>query len=360
MAEHVNADAVRPGRLGNADLDLGTDPRSDPRMVAELAKYGLSTIAPAPTLTVDSELEEKRAFIEEAEVGFEGLYAALFDGLPPVEGVDRYTVTITGHDDNLVTLYIHRPTATGGALPALLHIHGGGMVMLEAAGACYARWRDELAAAGMVVVGVEFRNAAGTQGPHPFPAGLNDCEATLRWMVASREALGISKIVVSGESGGGNLTLALALRAARDGWISDIDGVYALSPCISNGYATQPPEFPSLRENDGYVSRCDVMAVLVSVYDPGEKNASDPTCWPINATTEDLAGMPPHMISVNELDPFRDEGLSYFRKLLAAGVDAGSRTVNGTCHTGDSMLRAALPDIFAATVSDIRRFAYRV
>ena len=49
------------------------------------------------------------------------------------------------------------------------------MVLLEAAGATYGRWRDELAATGLVVVGVEFRNGGGKHGPHPFPAGLNDC-----------------------------------------------------------------------------------------------------------------------------------------------------------------------------------------
>ena len=51
------------------------------------------------------------------------------------------------------------------------------MVLLEAAGATYGRWRDELAATGLVVVGVEFRNGGGKHGPYPYPAGLNDCAA---------------------------------------------------------------------------------------------------------------------------------------------------------------------------------------
>ena len=77
---------------------------------------------------------------------------------------------------------------------------------------------------------------------------------------------------------------------------------------------------------------------------------------PIMANNEDLCGLPPNMISVNEMDLFRDEGLSYYRNLLAAGVRASSRTVNGTCHSGDVNFPAAAPDIFAATLSDIYGF----
>ena len=75
------------------------------------------------------------------------------------------------------------------------------------------------------------------------------------------------------------------------------------------------------------------------------------------AGADDLAGLPPHVISVNQLDPLRDEGLAYFRKLLDAGVSVVSRTVNGTCHAGDLIFAAAMPDVFAATIRDIKGFA---
>ncbi|MGI9336178.1 MAG: hypothetical protein ACR2RL_23775 [Gammaproteobacteria bacterium] len=57
---------------------------------------------------------------------------------------------------------------------------GGGMTVLKRSGASYVRWRGEMAAAGLVVLGVEFRNAGGSLGNHPFPAGLNDCMSALQ------------------------------------------------------------------------------------------------------------------------------------------------------------------------------------
>ncbi len=63
---------------------------------------------------------------------------------------------------------------------------------------------------------------------------------------------------------------------------------------------------------------------------------------------------------MNELDPLRDEGLAYFRKLLRAGVSAGSRTINGTSHAQDMVMHAAMPEVYLTTVPDIKGFADRV
>ena len=109
--------------------------------------------------------------------------------------------------------------------------------------------------------------------------------------------------------------------------------------------------------HDGYFISCGACALLVEVYDPGAAHSHDPLCWPYFATEDDLTGLPPHVISVNEVDPLRDEGLAYYRKLLAAGVDATGRTVLGACHAADLMFRTAIPDMYAATIQDLHRFA---
>jgi acetyl esterase len=231
------------------------------------------------------------------------------------------------------------------------------MTMLEAAGPSYARWRDQLAAAGLVVIGVEFRNAGGKHGPYPFPAGLNDCTSALRWVDERKGELGITSLVVSGDSGGGNLTLATTLKAKRDGNIAMIDGVYALCPYISGVYAAPPAELTSLHENNGYFIETEMAGALARLYDPSGEHDTDPLAWPYHASADDLAGLPPHVISVNELDPLRDEGVAYYRRLAAAGVPVSCRTVNGTTHGGDMLFEAAMPDVHAVTLRDIKGFA---
>jgi acetyl esterase/lipase len=337
---------------------LRDDPRADPRVVAALEPFGMTGAAEPPPVEADAPIEAVLEFLAAAETGFEGLFTALSTGLPPITGVSSSVEVITGVDGNEITLYVHRPDGVEGSLPGVLHLHGGSMVILEAAGPLFTRWREELAAAGLVVVGVEFRNGAGKRGPHPFPAGLDDCASALQWVSDNRERLGISKLIVSGESGGGNLSLATALKAKRDGRLEQIDGVYATCPQISNAYTARPPQLRSLYENNGYFMDCSLIAVVARAYDPGGAHAADPLAWPYHASTPDLAGLPPHVIAVNELDPLRDEGLAYFRMLLDAGVPAVGKTINGTTHAGDVMFRAAIADVFLATIRDIAGFAH--
>ena len=327
-------------------------------MIAALTPLGLAG-APAD-LPVDENtpMEQLLEFVAASEEGFGGLGELMIMNSAPVEGVTRSVELIRGVDGHDITVFVHRPTAAAVAIPAIVHIHGGGMVLLEAAGANYVRWRDELAATGLIVFGVEFRNGGGKHGPHPFPAGLNDCSSVLDWVAENKARLGISKIVVSGESGGGNLTLATTIKAKKDGRLANIDGVFAQCPYISNAYARKIPALTSLFENDGYFLECNhQMAAMAKVYDPSGENATNPLAWPYHASSDDLQGLPPHVISVNQLDPLRDEGLAYFRKLLDAGVSVSSRTVNGTCHAGDCLFRDAMPEVYLATIHAIKSFA---
>ncbi len=345
------------GRLADPACSLGTDPRSDPRMVAAFAPFGIDANVPELPVTHDSPLDDRLAFTAKTEEIMAAVFEPLGQEFPIVDGVSTTTVTIPGGDGQDVTLYVSRPTDTDAALPCVVHLHGGGMAILSAAGTTYLRGREYLAATGLVVVGVEFRNSAGKLGIHPYPAGLNDCAAAVRWVFANRDQLGITHLIVSGESGGGNLTLTVVHKAKREGWLNEIAGAYAQCPYISNRWVEIPDEFPSLRENDGYFINCAQCAISASLYDPEYAHSDDPTCWAGVATLDDLTGSPPQVISVNELDPLRDEGLDYYRRLLAAGVPAIGRMVAGTCHGGDILLAGAMPEVYAATMRDVSGFA---
>jgi len=345
-----------PGRLGKADSTLETDPRADPRIVAAIAAIGGFTPVIEP-VTADASYEDClaycNAFEEVSAQGNEVLLAMM----PEFRSVTATTEVIAGADGNDVKLFVHRPTNVSGPVPCVVHTHGGGMVLMSAEDPGFIRWRSSLAEAGLVVVGVEFRNGGGRLGDHPFPAGLNDCAAAVRWVHEHKADLGVSSIVISGESGGGNLSIATTLKALQEGWVDQIDGVYACCPYISGDYADPPASLLSLRENDGYMLDCSQMAALVKVYDPSGAQAENPLAWPYQAGVDELKGLPPHVVSVNELDPLRDEGLAFYRKLLAAGVSAVGRTVHGTPHAGDLMLPDITPETYQQTLRSLVGFA---
>ena len=346
-----------PGRLGRPDSTLLDDPRLDPRIRAVYETVGLASYdAPGAEAGIDA----CRAFCAEFEAAGEITFEAQRAAMPKLDHVERRTETITGADGNEITLHVHKPSNVTESVPCILHTHGGGMVVMTAEDPMFVRWRDALAGEGLVVVGVEFRNGGGRLGNHPFPAGLNDCATAARWVHEHRDELGISGIVISGESGGGNLCIATTLKAKQEGWLDAISGVYAFCPYISGEYANPPAELLSLRENDGYMLDCKLMGSMVRVYDPEGQHGANALAWPLQADTDLLAGLPPHVISVNELDPLRDEGLAFFRKLLAAGVPVTARTVHGTPHAGDLGMPDVNPETFADSLRSLVAFARSV
>ncbi|MHC3001681.1 hypothetical protein OK17_05395 [Gordonia sp. GN26] len=354
---------ARPtGRLADPDTDLSSDPRTDPVLLATLSAYGFAgNSGPAP-VDRNSSPADRLAAVAATEEGFEAFYAALHEAPPDDDsGIDHTIRTITGVDGNDISLHIYRPADVTETLPGVAYLHGGGMTMLSVDNVVHRRWCTALARAGVVAIAVDFRNAGGRGGPNPFPAGLNDCVSALSWLHDERGRLDISAIVLQGESGGGNLALATALKAKRDGIIDRVDGVYAMVPFISGGYSWDDErklrELPSMIENDGYFASCTRLDVLAATYDPGSDNAENPLCWPYFASTDDLRGLPPHVISVNELDPLRDEGTAYYRKLLTAGVPAYGRVNLGITHAAETIFPKSARNAHEVAIGDIKRFA---
>jgi len=329
-----------------------------------LAAFGLDGLGEPAPLEASADLTAIGEFAAGADEGFNALYDALPLDLPGDDPLSFDTETITSFDGHELTVRIFRPAAAVEPLPCVAYIHGGGMTILRTDAPVHLRWCQSLASAGVVAVSVDYRNAWTAAGHYPFPTGLRDCGVVIGWIHDHRDDLGISKLVVQGESGGGNLSLATALAAKQDGWIDRIDGVHASVPYISGGYGwpleRRLAELPSLLENDGYFIACDLMALLAKYYGPAEGDAENPLSWPYHATADGLHGLPPHVISVNELDPLRDEGTAYYRKLLEAGVDVTGRVNLGITHGAELIFRQAIPDVHASAIADIVTFASRV
>ena len=140
---------------------------------------------------------------------------------------------------------------------------------------------------------VDFRNAwlpSSVPDVAPFPAGLNDCVSGLKWLHGNAAALRVdpSRIVIAGDSGGGNLALAVSLKLKSEGCINLIRGIYALCPFIAGRWPD--PDLPSSVENDGIFLTCDLLNTFALAYADGSR---DPLAWPHLAAAADLAGLPP-------------------------------------------------------------------
>ena len=213
---------------------------------------------------------------------------------------------------------------------ALVWIHGGGLVMgtAESGNELCSRFAAEL---GIVVISVDYRLAP----EDPFPAGLDDCFAALRWVRAHADRLGIdsAKIAVGGDSAGGGLAACLTqLALDRNG------------PPI----CFQLLQYPML--DDRTALRTDHDAIVWT-------NTSNRYCWtsylahPVNATEprpfasaarrHDLAGLPPAWIGIGDIDLFHDESIEYADRLRAAGVPCELHVVSGMYHGAEHVAPTA-------------------
>jgi acetyl esterase/lipase len=279
--------------------------------------------------------------------------------LAPSTGLTVTEETYTSEPDgNQIKVRFVRPDFAGDRPPVVCYLHGGGMAIMSAYDGNYRAWARMLAACGVAVAMVDFRNAVvPSSAPEvaPYPAGLNDCASGVRWLAGNAGRLGVDadNIIVAGESGGGNLTLATGLKLLREGDIRLVQGLYALCPYILGAWPDD--RSPSSVENNGILmdihNNQGRMGYGIEAYEAG-----DPLAWPSFATVDDVRGLPPTMISVNECDPLRDEGLNFYRLLLEARVPAVARTVMGTVH-GTEIFPSTCPDISRETARSIADFA---
>lgn len=263
-------------------------------------------------------------------------------------------------DGNTCNLRFVRPD-TDARLPCVYYIHGGGMQFLSCYDGNYRAWAKLIARQGVAVAMVDFRNAiAPSSVPEiaPFPAGLNDCVSGLNWLLQEQGSLNIdpNRVVISGESGGGNLAIATTLKLKQLGQLNKLKGLFALCPYIAGAWPQ--PRYPSSSELNGVMLELHNNQGRIGYGIEAFENR-DPLAWPGFATEEDVAGFPPTIISVNEFDPLRDEGIEFYRLLLRAGVaNVRCREVMGTIH-GTEVFPLVCPDISTDTAVSLAEFCRR-
>jgi acetyl esterase len=343
---------------GNVTIDAQSDDRLDPRLKAFLA------LLPAEE---DNNVKDRSEILEqlatpEAKAAVEMTMAVTdswgSEEFAPSTGLRFETLDVASEPDgNTIKLQIVRPD-NDETVACVYYIHGGAMATLSSFYGNYRAWARIIAAQGLAVVLVEFRNSVGVNALDevaPYPAGLNDCVSGLKWTIEHAAEYGIdpSRVVVAGESGGGNLALATTLRLKRAGELDLIKGVYALCPYINGVWPDD--RYPSTLRNNGIFINVQGNWGPMSYGIEALENR-DPLAWPGFATAEDVTGFPPTVISVNECDPLRDEGVAFYRLLLSAGVAAQGREVLGTMH-GTELTVALCPEITRATAQDLAAFA---
>ena len=94
---------------------------------------------------------------------------------------------------------------------------------------------------------------------------------------------------------------------------------------------------------------------MASMYDG--PRSDNPLAWPYYANQEDLRGLPPHVVYVNELDPLRDEGIAYHEKLNTAKVASDLVTLKDTVHAAEGLFPTQLPEIHQQVQNHIKDFA---
>ncbi len=228
--------------------------------------------------------------------------------IPPSERAEA--TTIPGPDGD-IPVRLFRPDGPARAL--YLHIHGGGWILGDPLMGDPSN--AELAERhGLAVLSVDYRLAP----EHPYPAGPDDCQAAAEWLLdKGASELGADRLIVGGESAGGHLSLVTGLRI-RDR-LDAAERLLGLN-LVFGWYDVNGT--PSQSGNGGHPDMLtpEGLRFMVECFTPGlsEAERRAPDISPLHA---DLAGLPPTLVSVGELDHLLDDSLFLAPRLASAGVD---------------------------------------
>jgi acetyl esterase len=299
--------------------DAATDPRIDPRVRVFLAEINKDSSPfwelPGPQVR------------------------AVLTSLQAKTPVDISGVTISekivSENGQSVNIYVMKPEGVSGTPPVLLFIHGG--VWIAGDFENHKRLvRDLVVGSGAAAVFVDYT-------PIPdavFPTQVEQIYAAAKWVAEHGTEIGVdgSRIAVAGNSVGGDMSAALTLMAKHRGG-PNIRLQVLLIPATDTNFETA-----SYRKFDtGRFLPRAFMQFGWKIYAPDEKTRKNPYAAPLQASVDQLRGLPPALVITAENDPLRDEGEAYARKLGEAGVYVTATRYNGMIH--DFVLLNGIHDV---------------
>ena len=246
------------------------------------------------------------------------LHIALKQPLLQIHSVDHRS--INGPTSNL-PIRVYRPSEENN-LPALVFFHGGGWVLnfLD----IYEPALRKIAKHGnFVIIAVEYQKAP----EHSYPAPLDDCYATLKWVIENAKDLGVdlAAIGVGGDSAGGNLASSVALKASDEQLIS-LAFQLLIYPC--NDYQMNYPS--ATKYSQGYGLTTQAMKWFWDQYLSKVEDQLDPYAVPVKANS--LRGVAPAILIAAEFDPLTDDVKNYYQKLIKDSVPAIYKEFAGQIH----------------------------
>jgi acetyl esterase len=234
------------------------------------------------------------------------------------------------HADLPINIYT---PAGEGPFPAIVYFHGGGWVAgtIEMTEAQHQLVGE---ACGAVVVSVNYQKAP----EHKFPIPFDDCYATLEWVRQNSEALNVDrkKIGIAGESSGGNIAAGIALKSR------DCNGPKIAFQILIYPVTDHKFDYPSMIDNaKGYALSAEAMKWYWKQYINNADDLENPYCRPMAA--KDFSNLPSTYLITADLDPLRDEGFEFSKKLEIAGNTVIYKNYPSLIH-GFLLMQGFLPE----------------
>jgi acetyl esterase len=240
-----------------------------------------------------------------------------------MSGIEESEKTIIA-DGFEIVLNIVRPEGNNQVLPVFMFIHGGGWVLGDYP--THKRMvRDLVINSGAAGVFVNYTRTPDAA----YPQAINEIFAATKWVAENGSEINVDgkRLAVVGNSVGGNMTAVTALKAKENGG-PEIKLQIMMWPIVDSNFETG--SYQQFGE-DRFLTT-PLMKWMYDMYIPDPEKRKVIYASPLQATKEQLAGLPPALIQVAENDVLRDEGEAYGRKLDEAGVYVTTVRYNGVIH----------------------------